>query len=79
MTETTDPIDGSTTTGPTGPPSDRARPRARAWPAAIGIVVLLWLVLGVGTFGFGAQLVARTFGSTVSPRSCSIWSSSSRW
>lgn len=36
-----------------------------AWPAVAGVVAVLWAVLGVGCFGFGAQLVTDRFGPTL--------------
>ena len=49
----------------TTPPSTRTLPPAHAWRNAIGVSVLLWVVLGVGCFGIGAQTVADHYGSSV--------------
>jgi len=37
----------------------------RAWRNALGVAVLLWVVLGVGCFGVGAQLVADRYGHSL--------------
>jgi len=43
----------------------RALPAGRAWRNALGIVAVLWVVLGVGCFGLGAQLVADRYGHSL--------------
>lgn len=43
----------------------RTQSPALAWRNALGIAVLLWLVLGVGCFGFGAQVVADHYGHSL--------------
>ncbi len=46
-----------------GPP--RTLTPALAWRNVVGVSLVLWVVLGVGCFGFGARLVAEHYGTSV--------------
>lgn len=43
----------------------RTIPARTAWNRVVLVTALLWVVLGIGCFGFGAQLIADRYGRTV--------------